>query len=66
MLGISSGYWLRHKPNPRGEDFPAPTATQLVYGDLFTYTQMLHACVCESDARRKKKKKKKKQKHKRA
>lgn len=57
MLGISSGYWLRHKPNPRGEDFPAPTATQLVYGDLFTYTRMLHACVWVWCVRKEKKRK---------
>lgn len=54
MLGISSGYWLRHKPNPRGDDFLAPTANQLVYGDLFTYTRArMRLCarmhVCEFD-----------------
>lgn len=54
MLGISSGYWLRHKPNPRGDDFLAPTANQLVYGDLFTYTRArMWLCarmhVCEFD-----------------
>lgn len=54
MLGISSGYWLRHKPNPRGDDFLAPTANQLVYGDLFTYTRVrMWLCarmhVCEFD-----------------
>lgn len=46
MLGISLGYWLRHEPNPQGDDFLAPTANQLVSGDLFTYARArMHVCV---------------------